>query len=121
MESVKGAKRATIHTYLATSDVFREVVFGMSKQDAIDKAIETTKLVRSLTKDDLTCKTLNGIWSFLQSVSQIRQLNLPLRFVKPLKSLGTNGGKPMIFNLPATVEVAGLMFMLIRLNTFVKT
>lgn len=52
VESVKGAKKATIHTYLATSDVFRNVVFNMSKEDAIAKAIETTKLVRSLTKDD---------------------------------------------------------------------
>ena len=51
VESVKGAKKAIIHIYLATSDVFRDVVFNMTKEDAIAKAIETTKLVRSLTKD----------------------------------------------------------------------
>ncbi|GAV47404.1 hypothetical protein ZYGR_0H02460 [Zygosaccharomyces rouxii] len=52
VEALTGAKRATIHSYLATSDLFRNVVFKMSQEEAVKMAVESTKLIRSLTKDD---------------------------------------------------------------------
>lgn len=52
VESVIGAKKAIIRVYLATSDDFCGILSNMSKQDAINKAVEITKLVRLLTKDD---------------------------------------------------------------------
>lgn len=108
VESVKGAKRATIHTYLATSDLFRDVVFNMSQQDAIDKAIETTKLVRSLTKDDPNMQ--DTIWTYEFSPECFS--DTPSEFAVEIceavkKAWEPTVENPIIFNLPATVEVAG--------------
>ncbi|CAH6722110.1 2-isopropylmalate synthase 2, mitochondrial [[Candida] jaroonii] len=107
VESVKGAKRATIHTYLATSDLFRDVVFNMSKEDAIAKAIETTKLVRSLTKDDPNMQ--DTIWSYEFSPECFS--DTPTDFAVEICEAVKNAWEPtaenpIIFNLPATVEVA---------------
>ncbi|ODA76658.1 hypothetical protein RJ55_07929 [Drechmeria coniospora] len=52
VESVRGAKNAIIHIYLATSECFREVVFKHSEEQTLELAVECTELVRSLTKDN---------------------------------------------------------------------
>ena len=62
IESLKGAKRATVHIYLATSDCFRNVVFGLSKEESKALAVKCTKLVRQLTKDDPS--TAGTDWDF---------------------------------------------------------
>lgn len=107
VESVKGAKRATIHTYLATSDLFRDVVFNMTQEDAIAKAVETTKLVRSLTKDDPNMQ--DTIWSYEFSPECFS--DSPTEFAVEICEAVKNAWEPtaenpIIFNLPATVEVA---------------
>ena len=107
VESVKGAKKATIHTYLATSDMFRDVVFNMSKEDAIAKAIETTKLVRSLTKDDPAMQDTE--WSFEFSPECFSDTPGPfaVEICEAVKlAWEPTAENPLIFNLPATVEVA---------------
>lgn len=93
VESVKGAKRATIHTYLATSDVFREVVFGMSKQDAIDKAIETTKLVRSLTKDDPNMQDTEWNLEFSPECFSDTPVEFAVEICEAVKKLGNQQWK----------------------------
>lgn len=40
--------------YIATSPCFQQIVFGMTNKQTKALAVECTKLVRSLTKDDLT-------------------------------------------------------------------
>lgn len=62
VESVKGAKNAIIHIYLATSECFRRVVFDFSEDDSVELAVRCTKLVRSLTKDDPSQAGTN--WQF---------------------------------------------------------
>jgi len=110
VESVKGAKRACIHTYLATSDVFRDVVFNMSQEQAIEKAVETTKLVRSLTKDSQDPEIQQTEWTFefspecfsdTPSDFAVKICDAVMKAWEPTKE------QPIIFNLPATVEVAG--------------
>ena len=39
IESLKGARRAIVHVYNATSRPFRENVFGMSKAEVVDMAV----------------------------------------------------------------------------------
>jgi hypothetical protein len=39
IESLKGARRAIVHVYNATSKPFRENVFGMSKAEVVDMAV----------------------------------------------------------------------------------
>ncbi|KAJ8118039.1 hypothetical protein ONZ43_g4076 [Nemania bipapillata] len=62
VESVRGAKNAIIHIYLATSECFRQVVFGYTEEQTLELAVECTKLVRSLTKDNPEASGTN--WQF---------------------------------------------------------
>ena len=48
MESVRGARRAIVHVYNATSKPFRETVFQMSREEVIDMAVVAVKLIRDL-------------------------------------------------------------------------
>ncbi|EDO16232.1 hypothetical protein Kpol_505p9 [Vanderwaltozyma polyspora DSM 70294] len=107
VEALTGAKRATVHTYLATSDMFRDIVFNMSKEEAIEKAVEATKLVRSLTKDDPTKQ--DTIWNYQFSPECFS--DTPVEFAVEICEAVKNAWEPtvenpIIFNLPATVEVA---------------
>lgn len=108
VESVKGAKKACIHTYLATSDAFRDVVFNMSKEDAIAKAVETTKLVRSLTKDDPNMQETEWSYEFSPECFSDTPTDFAVEICEAVKAAWEPTiEQPIIFNLPATVEVAG--------------
>lgn len=107
VESVLGAKKAIIHIYLATSDVFRDVVFNMSQQDAVAKAIETTKLVRSLTKDDPTRQETEWTLEFSPECFSDTPTEFAVEICEAVKAAWEpTAENPIIFNLPATVEVA---------------
>ena len=43
VESLKGAKKAVLHLYLATSECFRRVVFGFTPEESLNIAVECTK------------------------------------------------------------------------------
>lgn len=107
VESLYGAKRATIHLYLATSDCFREVVFGLTKQQSLDLAVHCTKLVRSLTKDDP--KHSSTIWDYEFSPETFSDTD-PEYVIEVCeavkKAWEPSSERPIIFNLPATVEMA---------------
>lgn len=107
VESLRGAKRATVHIYLATSDCFRNVVFGMTKEQSVELAVKCTKLVKSLTKDDPTQK--DTIWDFEFSPETFSDTSLEfaVEICEAVKSAWEpSKEKPIIFNLPATVEMA---------------
>lgn len=107
VESVIGAKKAIIHIYLATSDEFRDIVFNMTKEEAIAKAVEITKLVRSLTKDDP--KRQKTIWSleFSPECFSDTPSEFAIEICEAVKKVWEpTKENPIIFNLPATVEVA---------------
>ncbi|CCH58978.1 hypothetical protein TBLA_0B01350 [Henningerozyma blattae CBS 6284] len=107
IDSLRGAKRATVHTYLATSDMFREIVFNMSQEEAIEKAVETTKLVRELTKDDPS--TAGTYWSYEFSPETFSDtpMDFAVKICEAVKEAWEpTESNPIIFNLPATVEMA---------------
>ncbi|ODV86414.1 hypothetical protein CANARDRAFT_175307 [[Candida] arabinofermentans NRRL YB-2248] len=108
VESLKGAPRATIHTYLATSDLFRDVVFGMSQKEAVEKAVETAKFVRSLTKDDPEMQDTIWTYQFSPECFSDTPTDFALEICEAVKAAwGPTAENPIIFNLPATVEVSG--------------
>ena len=45
-ESLKGARRAIVHIYNATSKPFREIVFGMSQQEVLNMAVSAVQWVK---------------------------------------------------------------------------
>ena len=50
MESLRGARRAIVHVYNATSAPFRDIVFGMSKAQVIEMAVSSVRLIRELAE-----------------------------------------------------------------------
>lgn len=109
IDSVKGAKKAIIHMYNATSPVWREVVFRNSKEQTIALAVDHTKLIRQLT-DEVT-NTHGTRFKFEYSPETFTQTE-PDFAVEVCNAVFEAWGKAdlgdgrIIFNLPATVEIA---------------
>jgi 2-isopropylmalate synthase len=109
VEAVRGAKNAIIHIYLATSECFRKVVFGYTEEQALELAVECTKLVRSLTKDNPEASGTRWQFEFSPECFSDTDPEYALRVCRAVKSAwGPNGetGDQIILNLPATVELA---------------
>ena len=90
VESLKGAKRATVHIYLATSDCFRNVVFGLSKEESKALAVKCTKLVRQLTKDDPSTAGTDWDFEFSPETFLTQIWIMLLKYVKQSKKPGAN-------------------------------
>ncbi|RYO97733.1 hypothetical protein DL764_007258 [Monosporascus ibericus] len=109
VESVRGAKNAIIHIYLATSECFRQVVFGYSEEQTLELAVECTKLVRSLTKDNPDASGTRWQFEFSPECFSDTYPDYALRVCRAVKAAwGPNGeiGDQVILNLPATVELS---------------
>ncbi|PWZ01179.1 putative LEU4-2-isopropylmalalate synthase [Testicularia cyperi] len=108
-ESIKGAKNVVLHMYNASSPLFRNVVFGNSQEQTIDLAVRHTKVVRELV--DHYSKPENGGTNFKYEYSPETFTQTEMDFaVKICEEVRKAWGKasaqnPIIFNLPATVEV----------------
>lgn len=104
VESLRGAKRATVHIYLATSDCFRNVVFGLSKEESKDLAVRCTELVRKLTKDDPSTAGTDWDFEFSPETFSDTDLDYAVEVCEAVKQAWEpSKEKPIIFNLPATV------------------
>lgn len=77
VESLRGAKKAILHLYIATSPCFRQVVFNMTEEQTKAVAVECTKLVRSLTKDDPTFAGTE--WAYEFSPETFSDSSMPIK------------------------------------------
>lgn len=102
-EAFKGVKQAIVHSYIATSDLHMKRVFGLTRQQTIESAVAATKLIRTLADE--------------QPESDLRHQFSPEEFtdtdidfaVEICEAVFEAWGKatpqkPLILNLPATVE-----------------
>ncbi|KAF8536225.1 putative 2-isopropylmalate synthase [Trichophaea hybrida] len=107
IESLKGAKKAIVHLYLATSACFREIVFGMSEEESLALAVKSTKLVRSLTKDNPDAQDTEWAYEFSPETFSDTRLDFAIQICEAVKEAwGPTEQNPIIFNLPATVELS---------------
>lgn len=109
VESVMGANKAIIHIYLATSACFRQVVFGYSEEQTLELAVECTKLVRSLTKDNPEAAKTQWQFEFSPECFSDTDPDYAVKVCRAVKDAwGPDGSKgdAIILNLPATVELA---------------
>ncbi|KAL6908780.1 hypothetical protein GGI43DRAFT_420423 [Trichoderma evansii] len=109
VESVRGAKNAIIHIYLATSECFRQVVFGYSEEQTLELAVECTKLVRSLTKDNPEASGTRWQFEFSPECFSDTDPDYAVRVCRAVKAAWDPQGEKgdqIIFNLPATVELS---------------
>lgn len=101
-ESLKGIKRAVVHIYNSTSTLQRDVVFHMSKDEIKQIAIDGTKMVKKYMKD------YDGEVVLEYSPESFTGTELPYALEvceAVLDEWGASKEKPVIINLPSTVEM----------------
>ena len=104
VESLKGAKRATVHLYNATAPVFRRVVFRGSKDDIKQIAVDGTRLVMEYAERLLGPETEFG-YQYSPEIFTDTELDFALEVCEAVMDVYQPGpGREIILNLPATVE-----------------
>jgi len=103
-ESIAGAKRAIVHLYNSTSVLQRDVVFRTDKQGIIDIALEGARLCRA-------AESLAPGVDIHYEYSPESYTGTELEFAvdicnQVVDALGGTPDRPVIINLPATVEMA---------------
>ncbi len=103
-ESLKGAKQAIVHVYNATCPSFREFVFGMSKAEVVNMAVDAVKLIKTLAAEIPETKITLEYSPELFTATE-------LDFAKEVcdavtAAWGATPDNKVILNLPTTVEIA---------------
>lgn len=102
-ESLRGAKKATLHLYNATAPLFRRLVFGMDKAQIITLATRSTRLIRQLCEENPQTS-----WQYEYSPETFcfTEPEFALEICEAVAEIWQPcPERPMIINLPATVEV----------------
>ncbi|MGJ6979562.1 2-isopropylmalate synthase [Aestuariimicrobium soli] len=102
-QSLVGAKRATIHLYNATAELFRRVVFNITPEECIAMATRGTQMVMKHAEANLGDVEFGYQYSpeiFTQTPTDfaVEVCNAVADVWQP------DAGREIIFNLPATVE-----------------
>ncbi|MCJ1374308.1 hypothetical protein MMC20_005540 [Loxospora ochrophaea] len=107
VESLRGSKKAILHLYLATSECFQRIVFGFTPQESIALAVKCTTYARSITKDDPSHAGTEWAYEFSPETFSDSDPEFVVRICEAVKAAWEPSvDNPMIFNLPATVEMS---------------
>ncbi|WP_435100697.1 2-isopropylmalate synthase [Arhodomonas sp. AD133] len=104
MESLRGAKRAIVHLYNATSPVFREVVFRLDRDGSREVAINGAQLIKRLAAEQPETE-----WTFQYSPETFSgtEPDFAREIVDAVTGVWeASPQNPVIINLPATVEMS---------------
>lgn len=103
-EALKDVPRAIVHLYNATAPVFREVVFNQDQAATRELAVRGAQQIRQL------CEQYSQTdWTFEYSPETFcfTELEFALEVCEAVADVWEPGAqRPMIINLPATVEVS---------------
>ena len=106
VESVEGTTSAILHLYLATSPCFQQIVLCQTQEEGINLAVACTKYARSLTKDNPSTKT-KWQYEFSPETFTDTSMEYAVRVCEAVKAAWEpSESTPIIFNLPATVEMS---------------
>jgi len=103
-ESLKGAKQAIVHVYNAVSPAWRRIVFQMDRPQIKQIAIDAARIIR-----DEAAKQPDTDWHFEYSPETFStaELDFSLECCEAVMDiLQPTAERPLILNLPATVEAA---------------
>jgi len=107
VDSLKGAKKALLHLYLATSECFQKIVFGFNQQQGLELAVKCAKFARSITKDNPSQRGTEWAFEFSPETFSDTSPEYAIRICEAVKAAwGPSSSNPIIFNLPATVEMS---------------
>jgi len=103
-QSLNGARAAIVHLYNAVSPAWRNIVFQMDRSEIKQIAIDGAKILR-----DEAAKQPDVEWHFEYSPETFStaELDFSLEVCEAvMEVLRPTPDRPLIFNLPATVEAA---------------
>ena len=103
LEAFKGCKRGIVHAYIAPSDLHMKQVFGMDRPQLIETAVEATKQIRALA-DQMPESDIR--YEFSPEEFTDTDADFSIKLCEAVFEAWGKGSpeKPMIMNLPATVE-----------------
>ena len=103
-ESLRGAKQAIVHLYNSTSTLQRRVVFGLDMDGIEDIAVQGARLCR---KFEERIPETNVFYEYSPESYTGTELEFAVRVCNSvLEVFEPTAEKPVIINLPATVEMA---------------
>lgn len=104
VQSLKGAKRATVHLYNATAPVWRDVVFRGSRDQVKQIAVDGTRLVMEYAEKILGPETVFG-YQYSPEIFTDTELDFALEVCEGVMDVWQpDAEREIILNLPATVE-----------------
>ncbi|WP_461021933.1 2-isopropylmalate synthase [Thalassiella azotivora] len=104
-ESIRGADRAIVHFYNSTSVLQRRVVFGMGRDGIADIATQGARL--SMKYAEVHTPDTEIHWQYSPESYTGTELDFAVEVCsKVIDVIDPSPDRPMIMNLPATVEMA---------------
>ena len=103
VEALKGTHRATIHCYVATSDLHGRFVFGRQRSEVIEMAIDGTQMV----VDAVAAQNMSDVICYEFSPEEFTDtdIDFAIELSKKVKETwGECKKDEFMLNLPATVE-----------------
>lgn len=105
-DAVKGAKNVIVHFYNSTSTLQRKVVFKEEMPGIIKIAVEGAKLIRQLT-EEVADSGMNIRYEYSPESFTGTEIDFSIEICEAvMETLGASQEKPIILNLPSTVEMA---------------
>jgi 2-isopropylmalate synthase len=102
-ESLAGARRAIVHLYNSTSELQRRVVFGMSRAQVIDLAVRGTRIAR---EEAARLEGTDVVFEYSPESFTGTEPEFAVEICEAvLDAWGATADRPVILNLPATVEM----------------
>jgi 2-isopropylmalate synthase len=103
-EAIRGARRAIVHLYNSTSELQRRVVFGLDKGGIIDIAVTGARQIRELAE---TMGDTEIVYQYSPESFTGTELEFAVEITEAVMDVWRpTRDKPMIVNLPGTVEMA---------------
>src|SRR5499433_2569504 len=103
LESLAGAKRATVHMYNATAPLFRRVVFGVDRAECKAMAVEGTRSVMKYAQEYLPGSDFG--YEYSPEIFMDTELDFAAEICEAVMDVWQPGpGREIIINLPCTVE-----------------
>jgi 2-isopropylmalate synthase len=103
-ESLRGAPRALVHLYNSTSTLQRRVVFGLDRAGIVDIAVRGAQLCKKLAK---SIPEVDVHWQYSPESFTGTELDFAIEICEAVMDVWEpTRERPVILNLPATVEMA---------------
>ena len=106
-EAVKGAKNVIVHFYNSTSALQRKVVFKEEQAGIIKIAVDGAKLIHQLTKEEIAKSGMNIRYEYSPESFTGTEMDFAVEICEAVMDvLEATEAKPVILNLPSTVEMS---------------